>query len=58
LVVGYGNSPELQVSLMVPFNGYRMNQNRPHDLKDLAALSLGQKSKGNLQKLAKEKEEK
>jgi hypothetical protein len=31
---------------MVPFNGYRMNQNRPHDLKDLAALSLGQKSKG------------
>ena len=25
-LVGYGNSPELQVSLMVSFNGYRMNQ--------------------------------
>ena len=28
-MVGYGNSPELQVSLMVSFNGYRMNQRVP-----------------------------
>ena len=47
-MVGYGNSPELQVSLMVSFNGYKMNQS-PHDpltdqeMSDIAVLNRDEK---------------